>query len=78
MDYNDWVAFAHHEATGEYPDEVYIPTEEDLADPDHMEVAALVIEQYASNNAAKQERRAARRISILENALRDNGIEVPE
>jgi hypothetical protein len=66
------------EENGYAPDDVYMPTREDLDDPDHDEVAALVIEGYDIANRKRYEQRQRDRISLLEAVLRENNIEIPE
>lgn len=65
----------HYESTGHRRERVYVPTEEDLLDPDHMEVAALVIEQYAEDNRRIREGRMREEITRLRNLLEEHGIE---
>jgi hypothetical protein len=66
------------EETGYWPDAVYFPSEEDLADPAHDEIAALVMEQYAVDNAARRERRLTAEITALRAKLAEHGIEWSE
>jgi hypothetical protein len=78
IDYDEMRAFQVHEETGELPDEVYSATAEDGDDPDSWEIAKLVMEQYALTNEQRRDCRARRRISVLEQALIEHGIEIPE
>ena len=71
-------SFVHREETGRLPDDVYYPDAEDVADPDSHEVAALVREQYAQNNAERHAAALRDENSALRNLLTVNGIEVPE
>jgi hypothetical protein len=57
IDYTEMRAFQVREETGYLPDEVYFQDEDDLQDPDHHEIAALVCEQYAATNAERLARR---------------------
>jgi hypothetical protein len=77
LDYTEMRAMQVREETGELPDEVYFPTAEDL-DPDSWETAEMVMEQYALTNEQRRDCRARRRISVLEQALIEHGIEIPE
>lgn len=79
MDYTEMRAFQHREETGYLPDETYIPTaEDDYFDPEQAEIRDLVIKQYAQTNAERRDERARNRISILEQALTEHGIEIPQ
>lgn len=68
----DW---QRYEESGHWPDAVYTPTEEDLQDPDHDEIAALVVERYAVENRATRERRLESENRALRAVLEANGIE---
>ena len=71
--------FQHQEETGHPPDDVYIPgPEDDLSDPDTLEIIEHVIEGYDIANRKRHEQRQRERISLLEDVLRENNIEIPE
>lgn len=71
-------SFAHREATGHLPDDVYYPDAEDVADPDSHEVAALVREQYDRSNTERHAAALRDENSALRDLLTENGIEVPK
>jgi hypothetical protein len=79
MDLSEMRAFQFREENGYLPDEVYIPTDEDDPwDPEQREIITLVMEGYAVTNEARRAERARIRISILEQTLREHGIEIPD
>ena len=78
MGYDEMRAFQVREETGELPDEMYWPSEEDAQDPDHHEVADMVREQYAMTNAARAERRLRDENEALRALLRANNIDPDE
>lgn len=78
MSSDDMRSFAFREEHGYLPDDVYTPTEEDLQDPDHDEIAALVIDQYAHNNAKRREERHRAEVAALHALLEEHGIDVPD
>ena len=79
IDYSEMRAFQHREENGFLPDEVYIPApEDDLSDPEQLEIVNLVMDQFARTNERRREERARIRIAVLEQALRENGIAIPE
>lgn len=79
MDPEHMRAFQHQEETGYLPDEVYIPgPEDDLSDPDTLEIIEHVIEGYDITNRKRHEQRQRERIFVLEATLREHNIEIPE
>lgn len=78
MDACEMRAFQFREAHGYLPDDVYNPTAEDLTDPDHNEIAALVVQRYAVENAERRESRMRAEIDTLRQLLAENGVEVPD
>jgi hypothetical protein len=77
MDSIEMAAFQHREQTGYLPEETEIVPDFD-ASPEELEIIALVNEGYRQTNASRREQIARDRIAVLEQALRDNGIEIPE
>lgn len=72
----DW---NRYEQTGEWPDSVFVPDEEfDRFDPEQVEIANLVVEQYDAENRSKREERLRQQVSALHRILEQNGIEVPD
>lgn len=74
--YDDMRDWQYREENPGYEREVGL-TASDLADCD-PEVAVLVAESYARDNAGRREGNLRTRISVLETALEDAGIEIPE
>lgn len=79
MDHNEMRAMQHREETGYLPDEVYVPTaEDDPYDTEQAEIRAAVTEDYAATNRRRAAQRSRDRIAVLEQALADAGVEIPE
>jgi hypothetical protein len=78
VDYDAMRSFQFNEENGYLPDDVYTHSSEDADDPDHDEIAALVIEQYAINNANRREARMADEIAGLRALLTANDVEIPD
>jgi hypothetical protein len=79
MDTSEMRAMQYREENDHLPDEIYIPTDEDdLSDPAQREIIELVMADYHITNERRREERARIRISVLEQTLRENGIEIPE
>jgi hypothetical protein len=74
--YDDMRDMQYREENPGYEREVGL-TASDLADCD-PEVAVLVAESYARDNAGRRENNLRTRISVLETALENAGIEIPE
>lgn len=77
-DPQDMIDWQRYEQTGRWPDTVYTPTEEHLMDPDHHEVAELIHEQYAHDNARRREREMRGTIEALRGALEAQGVDPDE
>lgn len=72
-------AFQYREENGYLPDDVYVPTpEDDLSDPDTLEIIEHVIEGYDEANRRRAEERQRIRIATLESLLTEHGIDIPE
>jgi hypothetical protein len=79
MDYTEMRAFQYREENGILPDEVYTPTEEDdLSDPEQVEIIEHVMDGYRLTNEKRRAERDRIRISVLEQLLTEHGIEIPE
>lgn len=74
--YDDMRDMQYREENPGYEREVGL-TAGDLDDCD-PEVAVLVAESYARDNAGRRERNARTRIATLEALLTEHGIEIPE
>jgi hypothetical protein len=79
MDMTEMRAFQYREENGYLPDDVYIPTEEDdLSDPEQLEIIEHVMDGYRLTNERRQAERDHIRISVLEQLLTEHGIKIPE
>jgi hypothetical protein len=81
MDYSEMRAMQIREETGYLPDEVYSPDGEDMQDPDHHEIAAMVMDQYARTNAERavariQDQNLALRGLLMERGMSEDEIDV--
>lgn len=78
VNHDDMRSFQFREENGYLPDDVYTPSVESADDPDHHEIAALVIEQYAHNNAKRHAEHLRGQVAALTSLLAEHGIGVPD
>lgn len=76
LNYDDMMDFKYREENPGYEREVGL-TAADLEDCD-PEVAVLVAESYARDNAARREHNHQTRVAGLVALLEENGIEIPD
>lgn len=69
----------YREENGRLPDDVYFPTDEDdMSDPETLEIIGMVQDQYARNNANRREETLRHENAALRQIIEDNGLPLPE